>query len=242
MIQEWGWRVSSNILHREFILNRASSIRHLKSMTCHDENIKDLLPAYREQGLDPPGLDRVRIHLESCGDCREELDLLGLLAEETVPDPGEEFWAAMPDRVRRAVRERKEEKGHFGLSRVLDWFILPRWAWTAAAAGVVLLVSWVAFGPLKAPERTPSAEYEISDAIMPADTSGSDPSQISELDRDELDTAAAWAEKELASVARELEHGMVNGVDTDLYEELRQLNASEVEQLSTLVDQWKQEG
>jgi hypothetical protein len=212
-------------------------------MTCHDENIKDLLPAYREQGLDAPELDRVRIHLESCRDCRAELALFGLLSEESVPDPGEEFWAAMPEQVRRAVRERKEEKGHFGLSRVLDWFILPRWAWTAAAAGVVLLVSWVAFrGPLKAPEHTLSAGYEISDALMAADPSGSDPSQISELDRDELDTAAAWAEKELASFARELERGMVNGADTDLYEELRQLNAKEVEQLSTLVDQWKQEG
>ena len=222
---------------------RASCILHLEPMTCHDENIKDLLPAYREQGLDAPELDRVRIHLESCGDCRAELALFGLLSEESVPDPGEEFWAAMPEQVRRAVRERKEEKGHFGLSRVLDWFILPRWAWTAAAAGVVLLVSWVAYlGPLKTPERNRSAGYEISDAIMTADPSGSDPSQISELDRDELDTAAAWAEKELASFARELERGMVNGADTDLYEELRQLNAKEVEQLSTLVDQWKQEG
>jgi hypothetical protein len=212
-------------------------------MTCHDENIKDLLPAYREQGLDPRELDRVRIHLDSCGDCRAELALLGLLAEESVPDPGEEFWAAMPERVRRAVHEQKEKKGNSGLSRVMDWFILPRWAWTAAAAGVVLLVSWVAFlGPLKTPERNRSAGYEISDAIMTADPSGSDPSQISELDRDELDTAATWAGNELASISREIEHGMVNGADTDLYEELRQLNAREVELLSTLVDQWKQEG
>ena len=212
-------------------------------MTCHDENIKDLLPAYREQGLDPPELERVRTHLESCGDCRGSLAVLELLSEESVPDPGKEFWAAMPERVYRAVHERKEVKGHFGLSRVLDWFILPRWAWTAATAGVVLLVSWVAFlGPLKAPEHTQYAGYEISGETMPADPSVTDPSLISELDQDELDTATAWAEKELASFAREIEHNMVNGADTDLYEELRQLNATEVEQLSRLVDQWQQEG
>jgi hypothetical protein len=207
-------------------------------MTCHDENIKDLLPAYREQGLDPCEMDRVRIHLESCEDCRADLALFGLLSEESVPDPGEAFWAAMPERVRRAVHERKERKEPLGLSRILDWFILPRWAWSAAAAGVVLLVSWVAFhGPLKTPERSLSPGYEVSDATMPAD-----PLHISELDPDELDTAAAWAEKELASFAREIEHGMVNGADADLYEELRQLNAREVERLSTLVDQWEQEG
>ena len=105
--------------------------------SCTDKTIKDLLPAYREQGLDPQEIDRVRMHLESCGDCCAELSLLGLLAEESAPDPGEAFWLAMPERVHRAVREEKEKKRRFGLSLILDRFILPRWVWTAAAAGVV---------------------------------------------------------------------------------------------------------
>ncbi|HET7318030.1 MAG TPA: hypothetical protein VFK23_02725, partial [Nitrospirota bacterium] len=62
------------------------------------------------------------------------------------------------------------------------------------------------------------------------------------LDPDELDTAETWAGNELASISREVEQGVVNGADTDLYEELRQLNAGEVERLSTMVEQWKQEG
>ena len=212
-------------------------------MTCHDGHIKDLLPAYREQGLDQPELDRVRIHLESCEDCRAELALLGLLASEAVPDPGEAFWEAMPGRVHRAVQEEMERKGHAGLSRILDRFILPRWVWIAATAGVVLLVSWVAFlAPLKTTERSPSPGYEFSEEVMSADPSAADPAQISELDRDELDTAAAWAGNELASIAPEIERGIANGVDTDLYEELRQLNAGEVERLSMIIDRWKQEG
>ncbi len=207
-------------------------------MTCHDENIKDLLPAYREQVLDQPELDRVRIHLESCEDCRRSLVLLELLAEESVPDPGEAYWAALPERVHRAVREAKERKGHFGLSRILGRFILPRWAWTAAATGVVLLVSWVAFrAPQKLPDQALSPGYEVSDEIVAAD-----PAQISEFDRDELDAVASWAGNELASISQEIESGMMNGSDTDLYEDVRQLNAREVERLSTMIDQWKQEG
>lgn len=212
-------------------------------MTCHDENIKDLLPAYGEQALDQPAMDRVRVHLESCGDCREDLALLGLLAADPVPDPGEAFWKAMPVRVHRAVRRETERKGRSGLSRIRDRFILPRWAWTAAAAGVVLLVSWIAFlAPQRSPERPPSPGYEIAEDIMPSDPSAADPAQVGELDRDELDTAAVWAGNELASISREMDRVTVNGADTDLYEELRQLNAAEVDRLSTMIEQWKQEG
>ena len=210
---------------------------------CTDKTIKDLLPAFREQGLEQPELNRVRTHLEVCEDCRADLDLLGLLSEESVPDPGEAFWLAMPEQVHRAVQKEKEKKRHFSLALILDRFIMPRWVWTAAAAGVVLLVSWVAFlAPLKSPERPPSPGYDLSQELMPADPSIADPAQISEFDPDELDTAAAWVGSEFASISREVEQGMANGVDTDLYEELRQLNAKEVERLSTMIEQWKQEG
>jgi putative zinc finger protein len=206
--------------------------------TCTDKTVKALLPAYREQGLDQPDQDRVRMHLESCADCRVELSLLELLVREAVPDPGAAFWTTMPERVYRAVREEKEGKGRFSLPRMPGRFILPRWAWAAAAAGIVLLIFWAAFlAPQISPVRSLSPGYELSEEIMAAD-----PPQISELDGEELNTIASWAGAELASIAREIEHGMMNGSDADLYEELRQLNAGEVERLSTMIDQWKQEG
>ncbi len=66
---------------------------------CKDTTIKELLPAYREQALDRTEMLMIENHLASCEDCRNELSLLRMMAEEAVPDPGEAFWAAMPGRV-----------------------------------------------------------------------------------------------------------------------------------------------
>ena len=110
---------------------------------CNDKKIKELLPAYGAQTLDRTEKLMIESHLKSCDDCRIEVSLLRIMADDAAPDPGEAFWAAMPDHVYQAVQknDRRERKA-FDLSRVLDWMTLPRWTWAAATVGTVLIISW----------------------------------------------------------------------------------------------------
>ncbi len=65
---------------------------------------------------------------------------------------------------------------------------------------------------------------------------------VGELDRDELATIDAWAGTELASIAHETEQVLGNGQDSDVYDELPELNKRESEQLMQKIDQRMKEG
>ena len=110
-------------------------------MTCKNKEIQALLPAHLEQSLDQESQAGVERHVAVCEDCRTELALLRMMSEEPVPDPGEAFWAAMPGRIFRAVEAQKQQKASQWLPFGLGRFIIPRWAWAAAAA--VFLVAAV---------------------------------------------------------------------------------------------------
>ncbi len=163
------------------------------------------------------------------------------MAEETVPDPGEAFWEEMPDHVFRAVQRQKAKKRRFNLSWLADRIILPRWAMAAATVGIVLMVSLLATrSPQKAPD-VPAWQGDEFAAEVPA-VDPADTVHIRDLDRDQLDTVSVWASKELDSIAEEAVPVMVDNSETDIYEELANLNAREAEHLSTMLDQWEQEG
>lgn len=205
---------------------------------CTDKTVKELLPAYIEQGLDQADALRVGNHLASCDDCRSELSLLSMMTEETVPDPGEAFWAAMPDRVSRAVQKHQTKKKIFDLSWLLDRMDFPRWTWAAATVGTVLIISWFLVMPLQNKMGMPQSQvYELADATMTDDSVS-----IAELDQDELSTIDTWAGSELASIALEARQVLGNGENTDLYETLDDLRATEAEQLLIMLDQRRQEG
>ena len=205
---------------------------------CNDKNIKELIPAYREHWLDKHEQERVRKHLESCGDCRADLALLHMMHEELVPDPGERFWDEMPGRVFRAVQAKKARKWSFELSWLTDRLILPLWAIAASTVGLALVISWFAIQtPQRGPAVTVSQSYETTPEIMVSDAV-----PLSDLDHDQLDTIAAWAGNELVSIAREAAPVMTNTADTDLYEEITELNTKEAERFSSMLDQWEQEG
>ncbi len=210
-------------------------------MTCKDTGIKELLPTYREQGLDQHDHDRVRAHLEVCDDCRAELSLLRMMAEETVPDPGDAFWAEMPERAFRAVQKERAKKRRFDLSWLTDRLSLPRWAMAAATIAVVLAVSLLAGRSLqKIPEGAATRGGGAVEETLVADSGGA--VSMADLDGNQLETVSDWASNELVSIAEETGPVMANNSDTDIYDELADLNTREAERLSTLLDQWEEEG
>jgi len=207
---------------------------------CDDKTIKESLPAYREQALDRTENLLIESHLASCDECRTELSLLRLMAEETVPDPGEAFWAAMPDRIYQAVQNSQPKEKSFNLSWLVDRITLPRWTWAAAAVGTVLIISWLIATPLqKKTDMQQSQGVEFADETMDTDTGSV---IISDLDHDELSTIDSWAGSELSSIVQEAEPVLVYGRDVNIYEEIEDLNTREVEQLSKMLEQEGREG
>jgi hypothetical protein len=205
---------------------------------CKDTTIKELLPGYREQALDQTEILMIENHLASCEDCRSELSLLRMMTEESVPDPGETFWAAMPGRVYQAVQRRKAETRTFGLAWLVDHMTLPRRAWASAIVGTVLLISWLIIRPVqKEPEMPPLQGSEFAEDIIPSELVN-----VAELDHDELATIDTWAGAELASIVHETEQVLGNGQDSEVYEELPELNKPEAEQLIQKIDQRMKEG
>jgi hypothetical protein len=207
---------------------------------CNDLNIKELLPAYAEQTLDPTDTKRVEEHLATCEDCRSETSLLRIMLADVVPDPGETFWATMPDRVYRAVQEQKTKKRRFTLSWFADRLTMPRWAWAAASVGVVLIISLFTLRALQRDANMPlSAGYDISDEIMSVNS----PISVTELNQDQIDAIDMWAGSELASISQEAAPIVLGNVHTsDIEEELADLNAKEIDSLSIMIEQWKKEG
>ncbi len=65
---------------------------------------------------------------------------------------------------------------------------------------------------------------------------------VGELDRDELAQIDTWAGTELASIAHETEQVLGNGQDSDVFEEIPELNKREAEQLMQKIDQRMKEG
>ncbi len=211
-------------------------------MICHDTTIKELLPAYAEDALDGLEKQQVETHVASCDDCRRELSLLLTLAAEPVPDPGEAFWAQMPARVEREVRAQQSAGKRFDFSRLLNSLILPRWAWATAGLAAVLLLVWVAIGPFTRGEAPPLHEvYDAGYASVHDPVLTHPSTEMSDLSEPQLDTVNAWARQELTMMASESEAVMPNA-DRDVYEELSDLNGPEIDKLSSILNDYSEEG
>jgi hypothetical protein len=213
----------------------------LKIMSCEDKNIKDFLPAYRDEALEREEKLRIEHHLDSCADCRRELTLLQLLHEDAVPDPGETFWSTMPARVFRVVQEEQTKKQPSDFARF--WGLLNRYRLTAAAATMafvfIVILSWfTARPPLKGPEASLSERYGNSDDIIVTEAA-----PVSELNPEELEAVGSWANNQLVSLSEELANTPVNIIsEADIHDEIVELNTNQIERLSNMIKQWKQEG
>lgn len=209
-------------------------------MLCKNKNIKDLLPAYVGEDLDQGDLTLVEEHLRVCADCAQEAALLRMMADEPVPDPGEAFWAAMPGRVYHAVQQQDKKGPQRNLHALLQRMILPRWAWAAAAAGIVLAISWFIMHPVSREATAPALpgeEYSYEDVssydVVHTHTSAN----MDELTSSELDAVDAWTATELSAIALEAGTNVTNVFDTDLNEELAELNSQEAERLSKKLEE-----
>ncbi len=212
-----------------------------KAMTCKNKIVKESLSAYVRGELSAENQTLAEEHLAVCEDCRYETSVLRMMVAEPVPDPGDAFWAEMPARVYQTVRHQKMESPQLNLYGLLQNLSLPRWTWSAAALALVLLVSWFA---IRAPRQS-SEPFLLQGDELPDEFTFSDPSgavHISELDHDAVDAVAAWAGKELASIAQEAGPAAINGAETDVYEEIVELNREEVDRLSTMITQSEREG
>jgi anti-sigma factor RsiW len=212
-------------------------------MKCKDKKIKELLPAYLGQGLDEAEVIRAEAHLKTCEDCRMELTLLRAMADEPVPDPGKAFWAQMPAKIYREVQKRKSperERRWPGLSGIRERMTLPRWAWAAAAIGVILAISWFSFHP--AQDRVVAKTAVSSgDETSYEDILSADPVDVAILDPSELETLATWVNSGLAAIGDETRSVALNTTEKDFDEELSELNSKEIKKLSRMLEKCKPE-
>ena len=208
-------------------------------MKCNELDIKDLLPAYLGKMLSPIDNDRIEKHLSACEDCTHELKLLNLLAAEPVPDPGEAFWAAMPGRMFREVQAQKHRKASQWLPFGRGMFIIPRWAWSAAAvilvAAVVLLLDRPA--PLDIAYNAPQ-----ENGASYGDLLFSEPVDVAELTDIEIDSVDLWATGELALLRDEVIDMFRTSTDISIDDRLAELDAQELEHFSRKLDTQDEEG
>lgn len=91
----------------------------------HDE-IREILPDYLKGALPEKKREEVEIHLKGCKDCRVELSFLNELIKIEVPDPGDIFWKALPQRVKGAIVEDPTHRGEEEARRFSLRFFLLR--------------------------------------------------------------------------------------------------------------------
>jgi hypothetical protein len=205
---------------------------------CKDTYIKELLPSYLAQGLDGNLTSQVETHLKACADCRAELKLLHMLAVDQVPDPGDAFWASMPERIHRDIQTMKMKKGRFQVSSLWDGVLFPRWVWGAATVGLVLVITLLIItpSPKKVSNVGPSGELSSYDESTLMDTPA-----LTELSQTELDDVSIWADGQISSVSGEIVDALTSIPERDIHDDLSDLDHQEIEYLSKELDEWKQE-
>jgi len=208
-------------------------------MTCKNNEIQALLPAHLEHSLDGESQSRVELHMAACEDCRAELALLQMMSEEPVPDQGEAFWAAMPGKIFREVQAQKQRNTSRWLPFGSERFIVPRWAWAAAAvflvASVVLLLDRPA--PLDSARTTLPENGSSYADLLPAE-----PFDMAELNDVEIDSVDIWATEELALLREEIVEIFRTSTDISIDDRLADMNSQELEQLSKMLDTQGEEG
>ncbi len=209
---------------------------------CNKKDIQETLPAFLARELNSEDHQKVENHIASCADCSRELLLLRALSEETVPDPGEAFWTAMPDRIYRAVQQEKKSKKFFDFSWFVERITMPRWVFTSATAGIILIISALATTSLNTyqHERETSLpqEYLVSES-----STGEYFFTSADISSEQADAVNTWATKQLDSIGAEVSPVLATSTDAEISDEIAELNINETERFSDdILKHWKEEG
>ena len=207
-------------------------------MNCAKPEYKELLPAYLENGLGQADRLRIEEHCRSCEDCSAELELLRMLAEEAVPDPGEAFWAVLPGRVRRDAETKRTPTPSL-FDRVFGQWSLPRLSWAAAALLVVASLSWVL---VKSRTETTGPLPTTGLVASIDETETVDTGQLAELSSQEFQAVSRWAENAFVPVKEAVAENLRETSERDLSEDLADLSSSELDRLDHMLKQEKKSG
>jgi hypothetical protein len=129
----------------------------------------ELLAAFTEQALTPPGRDSVLGHLALCEECRE-IVVLAMPAAETFD--GRPHAQEQPGQmlVRESVREEEDQQVSTPIATKRNrWFgfARPNLAWAAVAAGVAVVASMLVLHPLQQKQATLTSTTETVAANLP---------------------------------------------------------------------------
>jgi len=200
---------------------------------CNDNNIQELLPAYREKTLDPDGNIRVEQHLASCEDCRTELALLRTIADEPVPAPDDAFWAEMPDRIYREIQRHEQPgKKRFALSDIPAWLFAPRLAWATAAVIAIAAVSWF---------MVRSATVDVAQTDAPLEDFSAEQVNLAELSSEEFAAATQWAQNKFAPIEEAISSDSQEHTSRDLSEDLSGLTDRELDRVYEMLKKKEQD-
>lgn len=204
---------------------------------CGNNDIQTALPAYLEGSLNEAERLLVEGHLGLCADCTAELAMLRELAAQPVPDPGEAFWASLPGKVARDLREVEAHNRRRSLTGLVAGLALPRWVWAAAAVLVAALAAWYLAAPQDGTVRgilaKRGAAAQVRVVEQPASLKGVNPQDVARL--------SSWAHRELLAAQKELDEPVMDtavidpGIDDDLV-------ALDQKQLDELVRKLKARG
>ena len=119
-------------------------------MTCSD--IRNMTVPYLELELEGERVHQVTVHLETCLDCRSEMEsvrqVLVRLKGRVVPDPGQRFWTEFPGRVREGLLHARAAVSRPDRTTQIrpNGLRVPWWPWAVAASVIVLLGAWLLVG------------------------------------------------------------------------------------------------
>jgi anti-sigma factor RsiW len=167
-------------------------------MPCERPDIQELLLGLVAGELALDDRERAVAHCAGCNECARERRVLEILAAETVPDPGDVFWASFPDQVHREIERQRPERAPW--SRIVPALLRPRLVLAATAALCLIIAGWLMLRPAPSGQMIATgSSLPERDEFYPAETAS-----LSELEPSEVDEISGWASEELRSLGAPL--------------------------------------